>query len=121
LCLVILLPSCILGQQPGAESNQAQVQKPTDKRTIKTKVRVVLLDVVVTDAKSRPLNGFRQRDFSVLEDGKLQQIVSFEPHTAALELANQIVTGRPALPPNVFLNAPGPRDALPPIFFCTIC
>jgi VWFA-related protein len=105
--LAFLLSLAVLVTQPIAKSQDI------DKKTIKTKVRVVLLDVVVTDAKSHPVSGLYKEDFSVFEDGKSQQIVSFEPHTAALERANQIASGLPALPTNVFLNAPGPRDSLP--------
>lgn len=40
----------------------------------------VVLDVVVTDAHNHPILGLRKSNFSVLEDGKLQNISFFEAH-----------------------------------------
>jgi len=42
-------------------------------------VRLVVLDVVVTDAAGKPVDGLTAGDFQVFEDGKLQRIRSLEP------------------------------------------
>lgn len=42
-------------------------------------VRVVDIDVVVTDARGRPITGLKREDFELLEDGKPVQIRYFTP------------------------------------------
>jgi hypothetical protein len=49
------------GQVPGPGS-----QAPT----IKSEVRIVLVDVVVTSGDGRPVRGLRKEDFQVTEDGR---------------------------------------------------
>ncbi|MGD0347827.1 MAG: VWA domain-containing protein [Terracidiphilus sp.] len=44
----------------------------------KVNVRLVVLDVVVTDASGKSVDGLTANDFEVFEDGKLQQIRSLE-------------------------------------------
>jgi VWFA-related protein len=87
-----------VGQTPAAKSpGEGEAAA-----TIKTNARVVLLSVVVTDTVGKPVRGLKARDFTVLEDGKPQQIRGFEerrPDTGAI--------GRPVavnLPPNTYTN-----------------
>ena len=68
--------------------------------TIKTQVRRVLVDVVVTDAKGDAITGLKQKDFEVLEDGKQQAIATFEEHHGADPLPVKL----PAMPANVYTN-----------------
>ena len=83
--------------------------------TIKAQVRQVLLDVVVTDSRNRPITGLKREDFSVSEDGKPQQIVSFETHASANHSADSATpsTAVPQLPPNTFWNVSSAREDLP--------
>lgn len=48
--------------------------------TLKTHARRVVVDVVVTDSKGDPVTDLKQSDFTVLEDGKAQDVRSFEGH-----------------------------------------
>ena len=50
--------------------------------TLKVNARLVVLDVVVTDQAGKPVEGLTAGDLQIFEDGKLQQIQSFEPPTA---------------------------------------
>jgi len=113
LVSVVLFPA--LAQQPAAGPSSTPPQNSGDKKTIKSKVREVLLDVVVTDGKGTPVPGLRQQDFSVFEDGKPQPIDSFEVHHAASELPklNLKPLQIPILSTNTFLNVPTPHDNLP--------
>ena len=45
---------------------------------MRSNTRVVLLDVVVTDKAGNPVRALNQSDFTILEDGKPQKILSFE-------------------------------------------
>jgi VWFA-related protein len=54
---------------------QQDAQQPPK---FKSGVDVVLLDVTVLDKDRRPVRGLKAADFSILEDGKPQPIVSFD-------------------------------------------
>jgi VWFA-related protein len=41
--------------------------------------RIVVLDVVVTDAKGQPVTDLNRNDFTVVEDNQPQRIRSFDP------------------------------------------
>src|SRR5215472_18700503 len=55
--------------------------------TIKTTTRVVLLDVVVTDKSGKPVHGLKGHDFTILEDGKAQQVRGFEERGPTVPLS----------------------------------
>ena len=75
--------------------------------TIKTKVRLVLVDVVVTNGKGEAVSGLHKDDFQVLEDGKPQTISTFEEHHGAPPTQIKL----PELPPNVYTNFPATQKA----------
>ncbi len=70
--------------------------------TIKTNVRRVLVDVVVTDSKGEPVTGLKKEDFEVFEDGKAESIATFEEHHGA----SMKVIKLPPMPPDVYTNFP---------------
>src|SRR5579872_2556069 len=70
--------------------------------TFNAKVRVVLVDVVVTSGKDEPVPGLTKKDFQVLEDGKPQTIASFEEHKGAPLTRVKL----PPMPPGVYTNYP---------------
>lgn len=85
----------------------AQKERATgaDQRaTFKANVRVVLVDVVVTDSKDEPVTGLTKDKFEVLEDGKPQTLASFEEHAGVPDAPE--LSRMAKLPPNVFSNAP---------------
>jgi VWFA-related protein len=75
----------------------------------KSQVRLVLVDVVVTDQNSQPVTGLHKEDFEVLERGnlfergKLQTILSFEEHKDVPFVTNN---ERSSLPPHFYTNEP---------------
>lgn len=69
--------------------------------TLRISSNAVLVDVLVTDRKGKPVSGLKQDAFSVTDQGKPQAISFFEefkdvPPTAPPEM--------PKMPPNVFSN-----------------
>ena len=70
--------------------------------TIKTTTRVVLLDVVATDKSGKPVHGLKAHDFTVLEDGKAQQVRGFEERGPTMPLPTPRVAMK--LPPNTYTN-----------------
>src|ERR1019366_2053930 len=51
---------------------------PGGKGTIRSTVTLVEIDVQVTDRNGKPIKGLKQEQFTVTEDGKLQQVSTFE-------------------------------------------
>jgi VWFA-related protein len=70
--------------------------------TIKSQVRLVLVDVVVTQGKGEPVVGLHREDFRVSEDGRPQTISFFEEHTGGTVSAVAL----PPPPPGVYTNYP---------------
>jgi VWFA-related protein len=75
--------------------------------TIKTKVRLVLVDVVVTNGKGDAVTGLHKDDFQILEDGKQQTISTFEEHHGAPPTQIKL----PTLPSHVYTNFPFTQTA----------
>lgn len=96
----------VLNERPrnGRTAADAPTQATDDSTpTFHSTSRLVVLDVVVTDHDGNPVTGLNQSDFTVLEDGKLQPIQSFETH-----LPVQQMTDVPDLhlPAGEFTNIP---------------
>jgi VWFA-related protein len=70
--------------------------------TIKTTTRVVLLDIVVTDKSGKPMHGLKANNFTVLEDGKAQQVRGFEERGPTVPLSTPRLAMN--LPPNTYTN-----------------
>jgi len=88
-----------------AASPQSQTKPPDTTNsvaTFKTKARLVLVDVVVTNNKGEPVTGLKKEDFEVSEDGKPQAISTFEEHHGAPPTQIKL----PPMPPNVYTNFP---------------
>jgi VWFA-related protein len=93
------------GQESNASSaatGDAQAAGQAQQPTIKSDVRIVLVDVVVTGAKGAPAGGLKKEDFQVTEDGKAQTVSFFEEHTDGKVTPVKL----PDMPPDVFTNYP---------------
>ena len=89
--------------QSGPQGQDAGTQSPSQQVPLfRTQANLVLVDVVVRD-HGKPVEGLKQADFQIAEDGKPQNISIFEEHRAtdALQVAQA-----PALPPGEFSNDP---------------
>lgn len=83
---------------------------------LKKTVRRVVIDVVVRGQDGKPVRGLTAKDFLIVEDGRPQQVLSFDVHEFDRG-SIAIPATAPALPPNVFVNVPkqperGPLFAL---------
>jgi VWFA-related protein len=83
--------------------------------TIRVTTKSVLVDVVVTDSRGRPIPDLRQQDFQISEDGHPQDVGSFRAFIDGNAKADNSSTSSSAAPkletpsPNVFTNrARGP-------------
>jgi VWFA-related protein len=76
--------------------------------TLHTDKRVVLTDVTVTDRHGNPIHGLKASAFQILDNGKPQQLASFEEHTGdPVESAPPEAKG-PGVYSNDFLLHPPP-------------
>jgi VWFA-related protein len=76
--------------------------------TLHANKRVVLTDVTVTDRKGNPIHGLNASAFQILDNGKPQDLASFEEHSGApIESAPSAVT-KPGVYSNDFLVHPPP-------------
>ncbi|HEX4038888.1 MAG TPA: VWA domain-containing protein [Acidobacteriaceae bacterium] len=85
-----------------AGANPPQTSEKSEILTFQANANLVLVDVVVRD-KGKPVEGLRQSEFQVLEDGKPQTISVFEEHKAS---DVQESAEAPVLPPHVYGNFP---------------
>jgi VWFA-related protein len=71
----------------------------------RTKSQLVLVDVTVRDKKGDPVKDLRASDFTILENGKPQNIRVFEPHSSedAAQAKTEPAAG-PPLPPHTVTN-----------------
>jgi VWFA-related protein len=75
---------------------------PQEDQTIHSTVQNVLLDVTVLDKNNKPVTSLGKEHFTIFEDGKPQQLASFE------EMGTKPYVPPPALnlPPHVYSNIP---------------
>jgi VWFA-related protein len=111
-CLSLLPPisvCLVLAATSAAQTNQVQTTaSPTTGQpqyTLRARVPLTLLDVVVTDTKGRPVHGLKQSDFTVLEDNKEVKPNSFEEHRFDTAPSPTQTLTTQTLPPNAFTNA----------------
>ena len=69
--------------------------------TLHATAKLVIVDVVVRDARHKPIYRLKQGDFTLLEDGKPQAIKSFEEFRAETPAAAQPM---PRLGPRLYTN-----------------
>jgi VWFA-related protein len=74
-------------------AQSAQTGSAPPNPAITVNVRLVVLDVAVTDNAGRPVDGLTAKDFQVYEDGRLEQIKSVEPPVAHTLPAAAIAQG----------------------------
>ncbi|SNT12814.1 VWFA-related domain-containing protein [Granulicella rosea] len=75
----IIVCSLLCGPMISGRIAYAQTEPATEEPyRLRTTVRTVVLDVVVTDAKGRTVDNLKKEDFTLLEDLLPQRITSFE-------------------------------------------
>lgn len=102
---------------PPLAASQSTSEQPA--ATIHAEADLVVVDVVVADAKKKPVHGLAAPDFTIIENGHDQTIKSFEEHTSAQAAS---LPPLPKLEPGVFTNySPTPTNgALNILLFDTL-
>jgi VWFA-related protein len=96
-----LLAVPLLAQNATAQTQAPASSPDASSQTLRTTSRAVLVDVIVSDRKGKPVTGLKQGDFTVTEQGKPQTVSFFEEHTGAVPNDEAEL---PKLPPDVFSN-----------------
>ncbi|HEU5341672.1 VWA domain-containing protein [Edaphobacter sp.] len=89
--------------QPPVQSKSPQ-QPAQSGITLHAQARLVVLDVVVTDARQNPVHNLTAANFTVLEKNAPQRIISFEEHSAMPAAEAAKAAPMPTLPPGIFTN-----------------
>lgn len=84
----------------------AIAQDNESKTILKTNTRLVVVDVVATDAKGTPVSDLQSVDFTVLENGRPQKITNF-----SFQHPEEIAGTAAPMPPNVFTNVPAKKSS----------
>lgn len=82
----------------GLHAGSLAQKDPGGPTTLQVYSRLTVVDTTVTDSAGRPVQGLKQSDFALFEDGKPQPIHNFE------EVIEVGVPPLPQLPPNVYTN-----------------
>jgi len=88
-----------------AQSDSSQKSDASETPTFRTTVRRVIVDVVVRNSNNRPVHGLTARDFVVAEDGRMQDILSFDVHDFDSPSIS-LPPNAPHQPTNHFVNIP---------------
>jgi VWFA-related protein len=115
LCTAFTLTTLAVAQSPQpAQSPNPQGPSPnqTQPTTIRTKAKLVIVDVTVTGKDGQPVHNLKREDFTVLESGKPQTINAFEEHVALSASDAVKFPPLPTMPPGVFTNiTPAPINS----------
>jgi VWFA-related protein len=107
--LALLLLSSLCGLASAQSDSQTQPPKPeaipSNTPTFRATVRRVIVDVVVRDSNNQPVHGLTAKDFVVAEDGRVQNILSFDVHDFTAPSIS-LPPNAPHLPTNNFVNIP---------------
>jgi VWFA-related protein len=68
---------CLAGVIAGVDARQTAPQEPQRPPTFRATVEIAQVDVSVLDGNRRPVRGLRAADFTLLENGRPQEIVGF--------------------------------------------
>ncbi len=103
--LAWLLAGPLLAQQnsqPPGNSQSPATQESGAPFVFRQDVNRVVVDVVVTDSNRKPVRGLTKQAFSIYEDGKPQDILTFDVYS--LDSKPGYFAKLPPMPPNTFVN-----------------
>jgi len=115
--IAVLLPSPLGAQTPASSQRELSKDNRGEYR-LRVESELVLVNVVVRDKQGNPVIGMKRDDFTVLEDGKPQQVSSFDfenldtaPLTTSAGPAQQTIEGQQA-PAKPVLSLKDAEEAL---------
>jgi len=104
--IAAMLPLNVVSQTPSTTVSKSSSQ---GQFTLKTSTEVVLVNVTVRDKNDNFIRDLKPQDFSVLEDGKKQEIISVD-----VENTDSVVKAESPTTPVLGNLSPSPTPASPP-------
>ena len=92
--IVVLLLSSLPAQTPTTQQSQKNSQPGAFR--IRVETELVLVNVVARDKQGQPVTDLKQNDFTILEDGKPQQVLTFDYENLDTAPINSAVAGGPS-------------------------
>src|SRR2546427_1812068 len=80
LLAAVLALTIFLGPHAALEL-RAEPSQSASSNTLRVDVELITVEVIAQDKKGKPIQTMKKEDFRLLEDGKQQQIVTFDPVT----------------------------------------
>ncbi len=116
LALTLAAPAFAQGSQ-SMQSAPVRPQQPGSAvTTLRTGTKLIVVDVVVTDKKHKPVHNLKAGDFTLLENNASQTVKSFEEHTAPTAAELQKIEPMVKMPIGIFTNfTPAPALANGPV------
>jgi VWFA-related protein len=105
LVLVTSQLSLSVSATDNSPSTPKVLPQSSDVLVLKRTVRRVVVDVVVHGPDGKPVQGLTEKDFSILEDGTRQRVMSFDAHRFDSASIAMPASAAP-LPANVYVNVP---------------
>jgi len=116
LLATVLIMALVAPSVPGQTASSQAPARQTDFK-FKVATEIVLVNVVARDKQGKPVSDLKKEDFTLLEDGKAQQIASFDSENldttpaASAGPSQQTVNEQPA-PPKPILSRQDAEEAL---------
>jgi VWFA-related protein len=108
----LLVSACLAASPaPAAQPPQPAPQATEDSKgrpTLRVATRLVQLNVIVNDKHGNPLTGLAQKDFSIFDNGKPQEVRVFSSETNVPSAPSAM-----PLPPGTYTNRPEEQTNLP--------
>jgi len=101
LFTVFIVAGPFWGQIPTVANQGPATSAEASVQTLRTTSRAVLVDVIVSDRKGKPVTGLKPGDFTLTEQGETQTVSFFEEHTGSVPAA---AAELPKLPLNTYSN-----------------
>jgi VWFA-related protein len=106
----IALAVLLLAATPAAIGQQAPPLPQQPQVKFRSGIKEILVDVDVRDRSGQPLKGLTQADFEILEDGKVQKVITFAYEEISVKAAAIEAT---SMLSNVATDKPGAKPATP--------
>jgi len=113
LGLVLLFFSClganaILSVQEPQQPKPQSAENSSNVHSLRITTHLVQVNVIVNDKHGNPITGLGQKDFFILDNGKLQEIRAFSAETNL-----PFAPSRTPLPPDTYTNRPEEQTNVP--------
>jgi VWFA-related protein len=108
--VTVLAASSCPNQSAAQKRSTASTEQEPGGYVFRSTVRRVPLDIIVLDKKGNPVHGLTKNDFIVKEDGKPQDVLSFDSFDGSSEFVPPRI---PPLPTNTFVNLPSSPERGP--------